>query len=98
MLNVFERGIYDVYIEKIDVVLKYINAVVMFYFLEEIESSKNLLIDGEMIVFIVFVDRNKKLEEYLFLFVIKDYSLNDFFNVFLKLVYKFIMIKKGEVN
>ncbi len=96
MSNVFERGIYDVYIEKIDVSSKYINAAVMFYPLEKIESSKNSLIDGEMIVLTVFVDRSKKPEEYSLLSVIKDHSPNDFFNVFLKSVYKFTVIKKGE--
>jgi len=94
--NVFERGIYDVYIEKIDVASKYINAAVMFYPVEKIESSKNSLIDGEMIVLTVFVDRSKKPEEYSLLSVIKDHSPNDFFNVFLKSVYKFTVIKKGE--
>lgn len=41
--NIFEQGLYDVYIEKIDLFSKYINAAVMFYPLEEIEKSKILL-------------------------------------------------------
>jgi hypothetical protein len=96
MSNVFEKGIYDVYIEKIDVTSKYINAAVMFYPLEKIESNKSSLIDGEMIVLTVYVDRSKKPEEYSLLSVIKDHSPNDFFNVFLKSVYKFTVIKKGD--
>ncbi|ADQ04072.1 hypothetical protein Calow_0489 [Caldicellulosiruptor owensensis OL] len=96
MSSVFEKGIYDVYIEKIDLKSKYINAAVMYYPLEKIDSSKNSLIEGNMIVITIFVDRNKKPEEYSLLSVIKDHSPNDFFNVFLKSVYKFTVIKKGE--
>lgn len=68
----------------------------MFYPLEKIESNKSSLIDGEMIVLTVYVDRSKKPEEYSLLSVIKDHSPNDFFNVFLKSVYKFTVIKKGD--
>jgi len=96
MSSVFEKGIYDVYIEKIDLKSKYINAAVMYYPLEKIDNSKNSLIEGNMIVITIFVDRNKKPEEYSLLSVIKDHSPNDFFNVFLKSVYKFTVIKKGE--
>lgn len=97
--NIFEKGIYDVYIEKIDLKSKYINAAVMFYPFEKTQSDKNSIIEGKMIVLTVYVDRGKKTEEYSLLSVIKDHSPNDFFNVFLKSVYKFTVIKKkGEEN
>ena len=95
--NIFEQGLYDVYIEKIDLSSKYINAAVMFYPLEEIVKSKNSsMIEGEMIVLTLYVDRSKTPEEYSLLSIIKGEHSNDFFNVFLKSVYKFTVIKKGE--
>jgi len=69
----------------------------MFYPLEEIEKSKNSsMIEGEMIVLTLYVDRSKTPEEYSLLSIIKGEHSNDFFNVFLKSVYKFTVIKKGE--
>lgn len=95
--NVFEAGVYDIYIEKIDLSSKYINAAVMFYPLEEIAKAKNSsMIEGEMIVLTLYVDRSKTPEEYSLLSIIKGNHSNDFFNVFLKSVYKFTVTKKGE--
>lgn len=95
--NLFEEGLYDIYIEKIDLSSKYINAAVMFYPLKEVVKAKNpSLIDGEMIVLTLYVDRTKSPEEYSLFSIIKGNHSNDFFNVFLKSVYKFTVIKKGE--
>lgn len=54
------------------------------------------MIEGEMIVLTLYVDRSKTPEEYSLLSIIKGEHSNDFFNVFLKSVYKFTVIKKGE--
>ncbi|WAM31974.1 hypothetical protein [Caldicellulosiruptor naganoensis] len=96
--NLFEAGVYNIYIEKIDLSSKYINAAVMFYPLREIAKAKNSsMIEGEMIVLTLYVDRSKSPEDYSLLSIIKGDHSNDFFNVFLKSVYKFTVIKKGEV-
>ncbi|WAM33581.1 hypothetical protein [Caldicellulosiruptor morganii] len=95
--NIFEPGLYDIYIQKIDLGSKYINAAVMFYSANQIAKAKNSSsIEGEMIVITIYVDRSKSPEEYSLLSIIKGDHSNDFFNVFLKSVYKFSIIKKGE--
>ncbi|WP_039763696.1 hypothetical protein [Caldicellulosiruptor sp. F32] len=95
--NLFEAGVYDIYIEKIDLSSKYINAAVMFYPLEEVAKAKNSsMIEGEMIVLTLYVDRSKTPDEYSLFSIIKGNHSNDFFNVFLKSVYKFTVMKKGE--
>lgn len=89
--NIFEIGRYDIYIERIQPNTKYLNAAVVWH--ANINDDTTNLDNASFIVLTFLVDNNEKPNITLFS-VIKDDHTVDFYNVFKRSVYKFIVIKQ----
>ncbi|MEZ0537247.1 hypothetical protein ACAG39_08340 [Caldicellulosiruptoraceae bacterium PP1] len=94
--NIFDKGLYDIFIEKIDLKSKYINAAVVFYPQNSNTNSKTGFIDGYLIVLTLYVERKDNNTSLSLLSVIKDDHTVDFFNVFNRSVYKFSVVKNDN--